>query len=80
MIKFLLYCCVLLLLGGAVYFALSTKKEIELEKGTIDQITDKAAQDLVDSIRVPIEKARTLQQQEKDRVREADEAVKKMLE
>ena len=79
MIKFLLYCCILLFLGGAVYYALSAKKEVELEKGTIDQITDKAAQEMVDKIRAPIDKARSLQKQEEDRARESEESIKKML-
>lgn len=76
--KFILYCCLLLLLGGFVYFALSPK-DASLEKGSIDQMTDKAADDIVDSIRIPIEKARTLKEQEDERVRESDEAIKKML-
>lgn len=76
MIKFLLYCCLLLLLGGAVYYALSPEKA---GKGTIDEMTDKAAQEMVDNIRTPIDKARTLQKQEEDRVRESEESIKKML-
>ena len=76
--KFILYCCLLLLLGGFVYFALSPK-DATLEKGSIDQMTDKAADEIVDSIRTPIEKARTLKQQEDDRAREKEESIKKML-
>ena len=76
MIKFLLYCCLLLLLGVAVYYALSPEKA---GKGSIDEMTDKAAQEMVDNIRTPIDKARTLQKQEEDRVRESEESIKKML-
>ncbi len=79
MIKFILYCFVLLLLGGLVYFALVPDKEAALEKGSIDQMTDQAADEIVDSIRVPIEKARDLKKKEDERVQKIDENIKKML-
>lgn len=77
MLKFILYCCVLLLLGGVVLFALSPQDESGLEKGAADKLTDEAAQQLVDNIRNPIEKARSLKKQEDSRVREAEDALPK---
>jgi len=77
MSKVLLYFIVLLLLGGAVYYALSGKREAVSETRTIDQMTDQAAKEMVDNIRIPIENAQNLKDQEEKRVREMEEGLEK---
>lgn len=79
MAKLLLYFIALLLLGGAVFFALSNKQDAVVETGTIDQMTDKAAREMVEQIRTPMEKASDLKKMEQDRMQKMEEDFKKQL-
>ena len=65
------------LLGGITLFACSNNKEAESEKGTIETMTDKAAEELVNKIRTPIEKARDVEKKQLDRYKEMEETLKK---
>ena len=47
------------------------------EKGTIEQTTDKAAKEAVDSIKVPLDKAKTAAEQESIHNRQIEEQEKK---
>ena len=58
------------------FSACSQGKNEESDKGTIDKITDRAAEKAVKHIKTPIDKARTAQEKENERTRAIDEAVK----
>lgn len=78
--KKIIICCVFVLLfGGVVLLACSNNNEAELEKGTIEKITDKTAKEMVNRIRTPIEKARSVKDQQEDRWKDMDESVKEKL-
>ncbi len=78
--KMLLYLIVLLFIGGVVYNVLSGKNESGLETESIEQMTEEAGQEMVDHLRVPIEKARDLKSREDERVRQMEEDMKKQFE
>jgi hypothetical protein len=76
--KMMTYCVLGLLLGGAALLACSnnTETESESEKGTIEKMTDKAAKEMVNRIRTPINKARSVKDQQEDRLDDMDESLK----
>ncbi|MEE9537287.1 MAG: hypothetical protein V3V51_07575 [Desulfobacterales bacterium] len=76
MTKMLLYSVMVLFLGSVTIIACSDNKEIESEKGTIEKMTDKAAKEMVNKIRTPIDKARSVKNQQEDRLNEIDKIVK----
>ena len=76
MTKMLLYSVMVLFLGSVTIIACSDNKETESEKGTIEKMTDKAAKEMVNKIRTPIDKARSVKNQQEDRLSEIDETVK----
>jgi hypothetical protein len=74
--KTMIYCAFALLFTGHVLVACSNNDEAESEQGPIDKITSKAAKEMVNRIRTPINKARAVKDQEENRLNEMDEAVK----
>jgi hypothetical protein len=76
--KMMTYCVFALLLGGAALLACSNNNEAESEseKGTIEKMTDKAAKEMVNRIRTPINKAHSVKDQQEDRLNEMDESLK----
>ena len=76
--KMMTYCVLALLLGGAVLLACSNNNEAESEseKGTIEKMTDKAAKEMVNRIRTPINKARSAKDLQEDRLNDKDESLK----
>jgi hypothetical protein len=66
----------LILLGG-VFWGCSDKKEPAAEKGAIRQMTDEAAREAVNQIRTPIDKARSVAQQQEEKYKELNDAAKK---
>jgi hypothetical protein len=74
--KSMIYCVFALLFVGIVFLACSNENETESEQGSIDQITGKAAKEMVNKIRTPINKARAIKDQEEKRLNEMDESVK----
>jgi hypothetical protein len=75
--KILSYCLVGMILLGGVFWGCSDKKEPAAEKGAIRQMTDEAAREAVNQIRTPIDKARSVAQQQEERNKELNDAVKK---
>jgi hypothetical protein len=67
---------VVLLLCNAAIFSCSQKEEAESEKGVIEKITDQAADKMTNRIRTPIDKARSVANQQEDRMRAMDEKLK----
>jgi hypothetical protein len=76
--KMMTYCVLGLLIGGAALLACSNNNDAESdsEKGTIEKMTDKAAKEVVNRIRTPINKARSVKNQQEDRLDEMDESLK----
>jgi hypothetical protein len=79
--KMMTYCFLGLFLGGAALLACSNNKnnneaESEPEKGRIEKMTDKAAKKMVKRIRTPINKARSVKDQQEDRLNDMDESLK----
>jgi hypothetical protein len=50
--------------------------ESESEKGTIEKMTDRAAKEMVNRIRTPINKARSVKDRQEDRFNDMDESLK----
>jgi len=67
-----------LFFGGAALFACTNNNEAEAEpkKGMIEEMTDKAAKEMVDRIRTPLDKARSAADQEEDRLNDMNESLK----
>lgn len=65
-----------LFFGGAALFACTNNKEAEPKKGMIEEMTDKAAKEMVDRIRTPLDKARSAADQEEDRLNDMNESLK----
>jgi TolA-binding protein len=76
--KMMTYCVLALLLVSVALLTCSNNKEpeSESEKGTIEKMTDKAAKEMVNRIRTPINKARSVKDQQEDRLNDMDESVK----
>jgi spermidine/putrescine-binding protein len=76
--KMMTYCFLGLFLGGAALLACSNNNEAESEpeKGRIEKMTDKAAKKMVKRIRTPINKARSVKDQQEDRLNDMDESLK----
>ena len=71
-----LYSVIALILCTAVFFACSNNEEAEKEKGTIEKMTDKTAKEMMDRIRTPIEKAKSVKNQQEDRLSDMEETIK----
>ena len=74
--KVLLYPVIVMFLFCAVFFACSNKGDVESKKGKIEKMTDKVAKEIVDHIRTPIEKARSVKNMEEDRQNAIEENLK----
>ena len=78
--KMMAYGVLALLLGGAGLLTCSNNNEAESEsgseKGAIEKMTDKAAKEMVNRIRTPINKARSAKDQQEDRLNDMDESLK----
>ena len=74
--KILPFCLIGLILFGGAFFSCSNKKEPEAEKGAIEKMTEDTAREVVKGIRAPIDKARSVAQQEADRVKDMEDKAK----
>lgn len=74
--KLLLYSVIAMLLGSAVLFACSNNKEAESEKGAIEKMADKTAEEVVNKIRTPIDKAQSVKNQQEDRLSDMEKTLK----
>jgi hypothetical protein len=66
-----------LLLCSAGFLSCSKDKEAEREKGAIEKMTHKTAKEIVDKIQAPIKGARSVKDQQEERSREIEKALKK---
>jgi hypothetical protein len=76
MIKILAYCLIGMMLIAGTFYGCSDKKEPAPEKGAIQKMTEETARQAVDRIRTPIDKARSVAQQQEEKNKEVDDAVK----
>ena len=74
--KMMTYCVLVLLFGGAALLSCSNNKEAEPEKGMIEKMTDKAAKEMAERIRAPIDQARSAADQEEDSMKDMDKSLK----
>ena len=69
--KLIFFPALLLLLGTTTIISCSDSNETE--KSAIDTMTDKTAQEAVDSIQTPIDKAQAVRNHEEDRLKNMEE-------
>ena len=74
--KMVLFTVMALLLGCSTLFSCSDNKEAESEKGMIETFTDKTAKDVAGRILSPMEKARSVKDQQEERFSDMEESVK----
>ena len=74
--KILLFTVIGLLFGCAILFSCSNNNEAESEKGMIETFTDKTAKNVAGRILAPIEKARSVKDQQEDRLSDMEESLK----
>ena len=76
--KLMIYSVIAVLLGGAAIIACSNNNEAEkeLEKGVIEEMTDRAAKEAVNRIRTPLNKARSAADQEEERLDDMETSLK----
>lgn len=72
-----LYPVMALLICSTMFLACSDNKETESEKGTIETVSDKAANEAIRRIHTPIDKARSVNKLQENRLNDIDEALKK---
>ena len=76
--KIIIFCIFALLFGSVTFLACSNDKEKEAkaEKGTMEKMTDKAAKKMVNRIRTPMNKARSVKVGQEKRLDDMDESLK----
>ena len=67
--KIVTYLAIALFLSCTIFFACSKKEDKEPEKGKIEKMTDHAAEVIVEKIKTPIDRARSVKEQEKERMK-----------
>lgn len=75
--RILSYCLIGVMMLSGAFWGCSDKKEPALEKGAIKKMTEETAREAVNQIRTPIDKARSVAQQQQDKAKEMDDALKK---
>ena len=73
--KMLFYCIIALFFGSTTLFACSNNQEAESEKGRIEKMTEKTGKEIADKIQTPIEKARSVKNQQDDRSSAMEETL-----
>jgi hypothetical protein len=75
--KALSYGLIAAMLLSGVIFACSDRKEPAAEKSAIKKMTEETAREAVNQIRTPIDKARSVAQQQEEKNKELDDTLKK---
>jgi hypothetical protein len=75
--KTLSYGLIAAMLFGGVIFACSDRKEPAAEKGAIKKMTEETTREAVNQISTPIDKARSVAQQQEEKNKELDDTLKK---
>jgi hypothetical protein len=77
MVKVLSYCLIGVVLLSGAFWGCSDKKEPAAEKGAIKKMTEETAREAVNQIRTPIDKARSVAQQQEENNKNRDDTLKK---
>jgi hypothetical protein len=76
--RVLSYCLIGVMMLSGAFWGCSDKKEPALEKkSAIKKMTEETAREAVNQIRTPIDKARSVAQQQEDKAKEMDDTLKK---
>jgi hypothetical protein len=75
--RVLSYCLIGVILVSWAFWGCSDKKEPVPAKSAIKKMTEETAREAVNQIRTPIDKARSVVQQQEDQAKEMDDALKK---
>ena len=76
--RVLSYCLIGVMMLSGAFWGCSDKKEPALEKkSAIKKMTEETAREAVNQIRTPIDKARSVAQQQEDKAKEIDDTLKK---
>jgi len=75
--RVLSYCLIGVALVSGAFWGCSDKKEPAVEKSAIKKMTEETAREAVNQIRTPIDKARSVAQQQEDKAKELDDTLKK---
>ena len=75
--RVLSYCLIGMVLLSGAFWGCSDKKEPAPEKSAIKKMTEETAREAVNQIRTPIDKARSVAQQQSEKNKEVDDALKK---
>jgi hypothetical protein len=70
------YCLIGVMMLSGAFLSCSDKKEPAPEKGAIKKMTEETAREAVNQIRTPIDKARSVAQQQGDKAKEMDDTLK----
>ena len=71
------WCLIGMVLLSGAFWACSDRKEPVAEKGAIKKMTEETAREAVNQIRTPIDKARSVAQQQEEKNKELDDTLKK---
>jgi hypothetical protein len=69
------YCCIALVGCCLAFSACSRNEELEREKGSIEKMTDDAADAIGTRIRTPIDQARSVQGMARERLKRTDKPL-----
>jgi len=76
--RVLSYCLIWVMIFSGAFWGCSDKKEPALEnKSVIKKMTEETAREAINQIRTPIDKARSVAQQQEDKAKEMDDTLKK---
>ena len=74
--KIVTYLAIAMFFSCTIFFSCSKKEDKEPKKGRIDKMTDHAAEVIVEKIKTPIDRARSVKEKEKERMKGIDESLK----
>jgi hypothetical protein len=74
--KMVTYLAIALFISCTTLFACSKNEDVGSEKGKIEKMTDRTAEVIVNKIKTPIDRARSVKDMEKERMRGIDETLK----
>jgi len=72
--RLLMYCVLAFAVCGIAFSACSKEEDGKSEKGRIEEMTDEAANVIVDRMKTPIERARSVDEMARERINGMDEA------
>ena len=74
--RLFMYSALTLAVFGIAFSACSKEEHGKSEKGKIEEMTDEAANVIVDRMKTPIDRARSVDEMARERIKSMDEATK----